>query len=83
MDLRSLMNPTTPLSRDDMRGRVVAFYAMGFLGMMPWGALILGSVAEHFGTGRAVAMGGIICILAAMLAWHDRRGEAWKLKAAE
>ncbi len=46
------------LSRDDMRGRVVAFYAMGFLGMMPWGSLMLGWVAEHFGTGRAVAMGG-------------------------
>jgi MFS family permease len=71
------------IARDDMRGRVVAFYAMGFLGMMPWGALILGWVAEHFGTGRAVAMGGTICILAALLAWYDRRGEAWKLNAAE
>jgi MFS family permease len=71
------------LSRDDMRGRVVAFYAMGFLGMTPWGALMLGWVAEHFGTGRAVAMGGTICILAALFAWYDRRGEAWKLEAAE
>lgn len=71
------------VSRDDMRGRVVAFYAMAFLGMMPWGALALGSVAERFGTGRAVAIGGTICILAALLAWYDRRGEAWKLKAAE
>ncbi|MES2255169.1 MAG: MFS transporter [Pseudomonadota bacterium] len=71
------------VSRDDMRGRVVALYAMAFLGMMPWGALTLGWVAEHFGTGRAVAMGGCICILAAMLAWYDRRGESWKLKAAE
>ena len=34
------------LARDDMRGRVVALYAMGFLGMMPWGSLILGWVAE-------------------------------------
>ena len=71
------------LSRDDMRGRVVAFYAMGFLGMMPWGSLMLGWVAEHFGTSRAVAMGGVICILAAVLAWYDRRGAAWKLKTAE
>ena len=71
------------LSRDDMRGRVVAFYAMAFLGMMPWGSLILGWVAEHFGTGRAVAMGGCICVLAAIMAWYDRRGAASKLKAAE
>jgi predicted MFS family arabinose efflux permease len=70
-------------SRDDMRGRVVALYAMAFLGMMPWGSLMLGWVAEHFGTGRAVAMGGCICILAAALAWYDRKGESWKLKAAE
>ena len=71
------------VSRDDMRGRVVALYAMAFLGMMPWGSLILGWVAEHLGTGRAVAMGGCICILAAALAWYDRKGERWKLKAAE
>ena len=71
------------LSRDDMRGRVVAFYAMAFLGMMPWGSLMLGWVAEHFGTSRAIAAGGVICILAAMLAWYDRRGEPWKLKTAE
>ncbi len=71
------------VSRDDMRGRVVALYAMAFLGMVPWGSLILGWVAEHFGTGRAVAMGGCICILAAALAWYGRRGENWKLKTAE
>ena len=70
------------LSRDDMRGRVVALYAMGFLGMMPWGSLILGFIAEHWGTGSAVAVGGSICILAALLAWWDRRTANWKLKTA-
>ncbi len=71
------------LARDDMRGRVVACYAMAFLGMTPWGSLILGWVAEHFGASRAVATGGCICILAAALAWYDRRGEFWKLKVVE
>jgi MFS family permease len=71
------------VSRDDMRGRVVALYAMAFLGMVPWGALILGWVAEHFGTSRAVALGGCICILAAALTWYDRKDESWKLKTAE
>jgi len=71
------------LSRDDMRGRVVALYAMGFLGMMPWGSLILGFIAEHWGTDSAVAIGGGVCILAALLAWADRRGANWRLKAAE
>ncbi len=44
---------------------MVAFYAMGFMGMMPWGSLALGWVAEHIGTGPAVSISGGICILAA------------------
>ena len=71
------------VSRDDMRGRVVALYAGAFLGMVPWGSLILGWVAEHFGTSRAVAMGGCICILAAIFVWYDRKDARLKLKAAE
>jgi MFS family permease len=69
-------------SRDDMRGRVVALYAMGFMGMMPWGALLLGWLAERFGLGVAVAIGGGICILAALIAYFDRRRAGWKLEAA-
>ena len=71
------------LSRDDMRGRVVAFYAMGFMGMMPWGSLALGWVAEHVGTSLAVTAGGCICVLAALGAGYDRRGARWKLQQAE
>ena len=63
------------LSREDMRGRVVALYAMGMMGMMPWGSLILGGVAEHLGSHWAVSIGGAVCILAALVAWRDRRGK--------
>ncbi len=69
------------VSRDDMRGRVVAFYAMAFLGMMPWGSLILGFVAEHFGTSLAVTFGGLACILGAAFAWNGRR-DAGRMQAA-
>jgi MFS family permease len=71
------------LSRDDMRGRVVAFYAMGFMGMMPWGSLAMGWVAERFGLHIAVTMGGAICMVAALGAFYDRRGEAWRVRTAE
>jgi predicted MFS family arabinose efflux permease len=71
------------LARDDMRGRVVALYAMGFLGMMPWGSLTLGFVAEKLGISTAVSLGGSICILGALLAWWNRSGSRWKLKTAE
>jgi MFS family permease len=64
------------LSRDDMRGRVVAFYAMAFMGMMPWGSLALGWVAEKAGTSFAVTVGGFICMLAAVIAFLDHRGKS-------
>jgi MFS family permease len=70
------------LSRDDMRGRVVALYAMGFMGMMPWGSLALGFVAEKLGISVAMSLGGSICLLAALLAWWDRSGAKWRLKIA-
>jgi MFS family permease len=65
------------LSREEMRGRVVALYAMGMMGMMPWGSLILGGVAEHLGSHWAVSIGGLVCILAALVAWRDRK-DGWK-----
>jgi MFS family permease len=64
------------LAREDMRGRVVALYAMGFMGMMPWGSLLLGWAAGHVGVAATVMMGGCVCILGAMTAWLDHRGSA-------
>ena len=70
------------VSRDEMRGRVVAIYAMSFLGMMPWGSLTLGWIAEHAGIGVSVAIGGSICVIAALVAGYDRRGGGWRLGKA-
>jgi MFS family permease len=70
------------LSRDEMRGRVVAIYAMSFLGMMPWGSLTLGWIAEHAGISVSVALGGSICVIAALVAGYDRRAGNWRLKKA-
>jgi MFS family permease len=70
------------LSRDDMRGRVVSLYAMAFMGMMPWGSLVQGWVAEHAGIGVAVALGGVICVLAALATWYERRGPREAVKPA-
>ncbi len=50
---------------DDKRGRVMAFYAMAFLGMMPIGSLLAGGLADtRLGATGTVAIGGICCILA-------------------
>lgn len=63
-------------SSDEMRGRVVSFYTMFFLGMMPWGSLLLGWIASKAGVPEAVMIGGSVCVFAALAAysaWPGRR----------
>ena len=60
------------VAHDHVRGRVISFYTMSFMGMMPWGSLVLGWLAGVIGVGEAVTIGGIICMLAAALAWQAR-----------
>src|SRR5881296_3034020 len=53
---------------DELRGRVMAFYAFVFVGMAPLGAFQAGLVAEHTGAPLATALGGAGCVIAAGLA---------------
>ncbi|PYP35195.1 MAG: MFS transporter [Gemmatimonadetes bacterium] len=53
---------------DDLRGRVMAFYAFVFVGMAPLGAFQAGLVAEHAGAPFATALGGAGCLVAAAAA---------------
>jgi MFS family permease len=50
---------------DALRGRVMAVYSMMFMGMAPFGALFAGWVAEGYGAPRTVALGGLVCLVAA------------------
>ncbi len=52
---------------DALRGRVMAVYAMMFMGMMPIGALLAGAVTDHLGAPATVAAGGFACLLGAGL----------------
>jgi MFS family permease len=54
-----------------LRGRVMAFYTMAFLGTAPIGSLIAGVLADRIGPQRTVLLGGIACIVAAL--WFARR----------
>jgi sugar phosphate permease len=56
-----------------MRGRVMAFYAMGALGGQPLGALFLGYLADHYGVPNAFMFGGAACIAASVVSY-------WTLK---
>jgi MFS family permease len=48
---------------DKMRGRVMSYYTMAFMGMTPFGSLIFGGLANQIGAPHTVMFGGIVCIL--------------------
>jgi MFS family permease len=59
------------LVRDELRGRVMAVYAMMFMGMAPFGSLLAGTLAHHIGAPATVMLGGAVCIVgAAVFRWH-------------
>ena len=64
-------NTTLQLSADPvMRGRVMALYAIAFLGSTPIGSPIVGWIAHHNGA-RVALVGGAVATLAATLyGWH-------------
>jgi MFS family permease len=55
------------LSAPEMRGRVMAFWMMAFLGTSPIGGPIVGWVGEHFGARTAMGLGGGAAIVAGLL----------------
>jgi MFS family permease len=52
---------------EDKRGRVMSFYTMAFMGMVPFGSLFAGSLASAIGAPETTMIGGISCILGALL----------------
>jgi MFS family permease len=57
--------------REELRGRVMAFYSMAFLGTAPLGSLMAGAIAERIGPTNTILAGGIGCIAAAI--WFGMR----------
>jgi MFS family permease len=67
---------------DRLRGRTMAIYAMMFMGMAPFGALLSGALADRIGAPRTVALGGVAAILGAIAFGRHLpkiRGEARQL----
>lgn len=58
---------------DRMRGRVMAYYTMSFLGMMPFGSLAAGALAHFIGVPLTLTCGGIVCALAGIVTFRLRR----------
>ena len=64
------------LADDDKRGRVISLYATAFMGMMPFGALLAGSAAKIIGAPHTLLIGGLCCILGALL--FTRHLPSWR-----
>jgi MFS family permease len=54
------------LVTEDKRTRVMSYYTMAFVGMMPFGSLLGGMLANHMGAPHAVLISGVGCVLAAL-----------------
>jgi MFS family permease len=58
-----------------MRGRVMALYAMAFLGTTPIGAPLVGAIAEWSGPRTAILTGAVATVVAAgLLMWRHEAG---------
>ncbi len=62
---------------EKMRGRVMSYYTMAFVGMAPFGSLLAGALAHAIGAQRTVIVSGVACIVGALWFWsrlpHLRR----------
>jgi MFS family permease len=56
---------------DEKRGRVMSFYGMAFLGMVPFGSLLAGNLAARIGAPRTMMVNGVFCLLGSL--WFTRR----------
>jgi predicted MFS family arabinose efflux permease len=55
------------IAPEGYRGRVMSLYAMTFQGVVPFGSLQAGTVANVYGAPMAVGIGGLLCLLSALV----------------
>ncbi|HEV8493933.1 MAG TPA: MFS transporter [Candidatus Angelobacter sp.] len=55
------------LTSEDMRGRVMGYYTMAFMGMAPFGSLLAGTMAQNLGVSWTMIINGALILLGA--AW--------------
>ena len=57
-----------------LRGRVMSFYAMAFLGTAPIGSLLAGVLAARIGATQTIMWGGLACIVAGVWFAYNLEG---------
>jgi MFS family permease len=61
------------LVTDEMRGRMMSLFMLSFLGTAPFGNLLAGWAAKHFGAPRTIAAGGLISAVYVIIVSFRRR----------
>lgn len=54
------------LVSEEMRGRVMSYYTLAFVGMAPFGSLLAGTLAHHLGAPHTVLLSGSAVLLGAL-----------------
>lgn len=54
---------------DALRGRVMAYYVMAFIGMVPISALVSGWASHHIGAPLTLAIGGVMVVVLAAISF--------------
>ncbi|HXA41618.1 MAG TPA: MFS transporter [Candidatus Solibacter sp.] len=68
----AMCNTTIQLTASSaMRGRVMALYAVAFMGSTPIGGPVVGFIGQQWGGRAALAVGGLSALLAAAFGWRS------------
>jgi MFS family permease len=69
--INSLLQTITP---DHLRGRIMSLYVLFFMGMMPFGSLQAGFIADQFGAQMALRIGSIIVACVTVFLFARNKG---------
>lgn len=53
----------------ELRGRILSLYTLMFMGMLPFGSLQMGALAERFSAPVALSIGALICLGFGLFVW--------------
>jgi MFS family permease len=57
----------------DMRGRVISFFAMAYFGLQPLGSLLIGMISQHIGAPATLLSEGIAALVIVGIFWKYLR----------
>lgn len=76
LSLAALNTLLQTIAEEEMRGRVMSFYAMALMGTQPIGSLLAGSTASGIGIPHTLLIGGLITVAAGV--WFEVNRKSMK-----